>query len=136
MPFAAAQTITEVKQALQRLADAELLLVDTPGVGLRETARFARLAALLRAARPDETHLVLPACLTPSVLTRMAQGFAALTPASLMLTRLDDAVGFGIILNAIDRLKLRLSYLTTGQNVPEDIEEACGQRVAELVFPS
>lgn len=136
VPFAAAQTIGEVKQALKRLADAELLLVDTPGVGLRETARFARLATLLRAARPDETHLVLPASLAPNVLTHMAHGFASLTPASLMLTRLDDAVGFGIILNAIDRLKLRLSYLTTGQNVPEDIEEACGARVAQLVLPA
>lgn len=136
VPLHTAQTIAEVKRCLRGRGTPELLLIDTPGVGLREEARFARLATLLRAARPDDVHLVLPASLAPSVLVRLAQGFAPLGPSGLVLTRLDDVVGFGVILNVIDRLKLGLAYLTTGQNVPEDIEEGCGARVAELVCPA
>ena len=34
------------------------------------------------------------------------------------------------------RIDLQLSYLTSGQNVPRDIEEACSRRLAELIFPS
>jgi flagellar biosynthesis protein FlhF len=112
----------------------DLLLIDTPGVGLREQARFARLATLLRAARTDEIHLVLPASLSPEVQARVAQGFAPLGASRAVLTRLDDAIGFGVVLNVTQRLNLRVSYLTTGQNVPDDLEEACGRRVAELVL--
>jgi flagellar biosynthesis protein FlhF len=134
VPLHVAQTIAEVRQGLRDLETVDLLLVDTPGVGLREQGRFARLAALLRAVRPDETHLVLPASLTPAVQARVAQGFAPLGLSRAVLTRLDDAIGFGVILNVTQRLNLSVSYVTTGQNVPNDIEEACGRRVAERLL--
>ena len=53
----------------------------------------------------------------------------------MVLTRLDEAVGFGVVLNAMDRLKGALSYMTAEQKVPHDIEEACSRRVAELILP-
>jgi flagellar biosynthesis protein FlhF len=134
VPLRTAQTVSEVRHCLQSLDGIDLLLIDTPGVGLREQGRYARLAALLRAARPDETHLVLPASLTPEVQARIAQSFAPLGASQFILTHLDDVIGFGVILNVVQRLDLRLSYLTTGQNVPSDLEEACGRRVAELLF--
>ncbi len=135
IPLFTAQTVSEAKECLQNLHGIDLLLIDTLGVALREQGRFARLAALLRALRPDETHLVLPASLTPDVQARYAQGFAPLGVAQLVLTRLDDVVGFGVLLNVVERLHLRISYLTAGQNVPQDLEEACGRRIAELIFP-
>lgn len=134
VPLHAAQTIADVRQGLHELESVDLLLIDTPGVGLREQGRFARLATLLRAARPDETHLVLPASLAPGVQTRVAQGFTPLGLSRVVLTRLDDAIGFGVILNVTQRLNLNVSYVTTGQNVPNDIEEASGRRVAERLL--
>jgi flagellar biosynthesis protein FlhF len=134
IPLHTAQTIGEVRAALQALHDVDLLLIDTLGVGLREQARFARLATLLRAARPDETHLVLPASLAAPVQQRVVRGFAPLGISRLVLTRLDDAVGFGVILNVMQQLNMTVSYVTTGQNVPNDIEKACGARVAELLL--
>lgn len=53
----------------------------------------------------------------------------------VLLTHLDEAVGFGVVLNVMDRLKWELSYVTAGQNIPLDIEEACSRRVAELILP-
>jgi len=134
VPLHTAQTIAEVKLCLKSLSEIDLLLIDTPGVGLSEQGRFARLATLLRAARPDEKHLVLPASLTPDVQARVAGSFAPLGISRAVLTRLDDAVGLGVILNVTQRLNLGLSYVTTGQNVPNDIEEACGRRVAALLL--
>lgn len=135
VPARVAQTIGDVKQGVRDLADVDVILIDTPGVGLREQGRFARTVTLLRAARPDETHLVLPASLDPRVQTRFAEGFSPLGPTRVVLTRLDDVVGTGVILNVVDRLSLGLSFMTSGQNVPNDIEEACGQRIAELLCP-
>lgn len=135
VPLAAAQTVGEVKDAFAG-EPPELLLIDTPGVGPRETARFVRLAALLRAARPTEVHLVLPASMHGPVQSRFAQLFAPLGVSRLLLTRLDEALGFGVVLNVVERLGCQLSYWTTGQRVPSDIEVACGERVAELVLSS
>ncbi len=134
IPLHTAQTVAEVERALASLGAVDVLLIDTPGVGPREQARFARMAALLRAASPDEIHLVLPASLDPKVQARIAHGFAPLGIAKVVLTKLDEVVGLGVILNVVERLGLGVSYTTSGQNVPNDIQEACGSRVAQLVF--
>ena len=133
IPLRMAQTITEVKQARTELADVDLLLIDTPGVSVREQALFARTATLLRAARPDEIHLVLPASLDSRVQTRVANGFLPLGLSRVVLTRLDDAIGLGVVLNVIEQLELGVSFLATGQNVPNDLEPASGGRIAELL---
>ena len=135
VPLESVQTIEALREALERLRGVDCLLIDTPGVGPREQGRFARLAALLRAARPDEVHLVLPACRTAASQTRVAQAFQPLGVSRVVLTHLDEAVGFGVVLNAVDKLKLNLSYLASGQNVPQDLERACSPRIAELILP-
>jgi flagellar biosynthesis protein FlhF len=135
VPMETAQSIAEVHAARQRMAQLAWLLIDTSGVGLKDNGRFARLGALLRAAQPDEVHLVLAASTTTSVQLRLAQAFAPLRVSRVVITRLDEAVGFGVILNVIDRLRLKLSYVATGQNVPQDLEPACSDRLAELILP-
>jgi flagellar biosynthesis protein FlhF len=136
VPAVAAQTVSGVREALQRLPESDLVLIDTPGVGWRDRGRFARLAALLRAARPDEVHLTLPASLSARVQQQAAQTFAPLGVSRLVLTRLDEAVGLGAVLNVIDRLSIGVSYLAGGQRVPTDLEEAQRERLAELVLAS
>lgn len=131
---AVAQTIVEAKSAARELRDCELVLIDTPGVAAADDGRFVRLAALLRAVRPDETHLVLSASMTTSAQRRVAATFRPLQVTRLVLSHMDEAAGAGAILNAVEHLSLCVSYLTRGQNVPRDIEEACGERVAELLM--
>jgi flagellar biosynthesis protein FlhF len=134
VPVATAQTVSAVREALRGLPESDLLLIDTPGVGWRDRGRFARLAALLRAARPDEVHLTLPASLSARVQERAAGLFAPLGASRLLLTRLDEAIGLGAVLSVIDRLSIGVSYLAGGQRVPTDLEEAQRERLAELVL--
>jgi flagellar biosynthesis protein FlhF len=51
-----------------------------------------------------------------------------------VLTKLDEAAGLGGILKAIEAIKLPISYVTTGQNVPDDIELADARRLARLIL--
>jgi flagellar biosynthesis protein FlhF len=53
---------------------------------------------------------------------------------ALILTKLDEAPGFGHTLAMLRASQLPLSYLTNGQNVPADIETAEAHRVAQLVL--
>lgn len=129
----AAQTVEAVHQAVARCASSDLVLIDTPGVSLRDNVRFARLAALVRAARPDEIHLVLPAVLSTSAQSRAADRFAPLGADRLVLTCLDEAAGLGVVLTAIQRIPWHISYIAVGQKVPNDLQEADGARLAELL---
>ena len=70
-----------------------------------------------------------------SVQGRMAERFGPLGVSSVVLTHLDEAVGLGVILNAIDKLQWGLSYVTNGERVPNNIEEACAERMATLISP-
>lgn len=134
VPLAAAQTESGVREGLRALHACDLVLIDTPGVSQPRCARFARLEALLRAVRPDEVHLALPATLSPGVQQRTIETFAALRPTHVALTRLDEAIGLGVVLEAMLRVEWALSYFTTGQHVPTDIEDATDARLAELLL--
>ena len=130
-----AQTVAGVKGIMTELKSCDLILIDTHGVCAGNQGHFARLAANLRAARPDEVHLVLPATMISSVQARMAQRFGPLGVSRVLLTHLDEAVGLGVILNTIELLQWGLSYTTDGETIPNNIEEACPDRMARLIFP-
>lgn len=128
-----AQTVEQVHDVLRKV-DADLLLIDTPGVAPREEGRFVRLAALLRATRPHEVHLALCASMSRPVQLATTQRFAPLRISHLMLTRMDEAIGLGVLLTTLERMQWRLSYLSNGQRVPADIEPAARERLAELIL--
>jgi len=135
VPMHTAQTVAGVKHIFHELEPVDLILIDTHGVCAGDRGHFARLLAVLRAARPDEVHLVLPASMLPSVQARMAKRFGPLGVSRVVLTHLDEAVGLGVILNAIEKLEWGLSYVTNGETVPNHIEEACAEHMAALIFP-
>ena len=130
-----AQTVSGVKDALRQLESFDIVLIDTHGVCGGDQAHFARLAAVLRATRSHEIHLVLPASMTAGVQKRMAERFGPLGVSKVVLTHLDEAAGLAVLLNAIEKLAWGISYITDGESVPNHIEEACADRMAALIFP-
>jgi flagellar biosynthesis protein FlhF len=64
----------------------------------------------------------------------MAQRFSTVGTTALILTKLDEATGLGNLLPLVRSSRLPLSYLTNGQNVPDDIEVADARRLARLVL--
>ena len=80
------------------------------------------------------THLVLSVITRDSELYDMATRFSIFRPQGLIMSKLDEATIFGSIYNVSQKVKLPLLYFTTGQRVPEDIEEASRERVASLIL--
>ena len=60
--------------------------------------------------------------------------FSTVGTSSLVLTKLDETHELGVMLNLARRVNLPISYLTTGPDVPDDIEPADTQRIARLVL--
>jgi flagellar biosynthesis protein FlhF len=134
IPLIAVTTPGEIQEAAKRLYACDLILIDTAGRSPKDEPRIAELAQLLGAVRPDQVHLVLSATAREETLREAAEKFAILSPRQVIFTKLDEAVGFGVIVNVLHNLNLRISYLTNGQSVPDDIEVASPRRVAQLIL--
>ncbi len=123
-----------MREAIARCGDVDAVLVDTPGRSQNDVDRLAELRAVVDAARPHETHLVLSGTASERVLLREAEAFSSLGPDRVVLTKLDEAVAFGMLVSVVRRIGRRISWVTTGQEVPRDIERATGSRLADLVL--
>lgn len=132
LPFFVATTPEEARKCiLQARQVADLVLVDTIGRSPKHTEQLASLWELVAAMNPDEVLLTLPANGNPADLALAADQFSIFCPTSLIITKLDEATQTGVIVNLVARLNLPVSYITTGQNVPEDLEIPTSERLAE-----
>lgn len=120
--------------ACAELADHDVLIIDTAGRSPGDRGRLDELAALLSAARPHQTHLVLASVAGEASLSRTIEAFAPACPTRVIFTKLDEAASFGVLVNVARRLDARLSFVTTGQEVPDDIEAGRADRLARLVL--
>jgi flagellar biosynthesis protein FlhF len=133
--FQALESVSALTQALEEHRGKFLILIDTPGYGPRDMDRAADLASFLAASRAITTHLVLTASMKSADLTHMAECFEIFRPSSLMFTRLDETSSFGTAFSLSARQGRPISFLGTGQNIPEDVEPATVERILNLLGP-
>lgn len=133
LPVEVAFSPDEVKSALERLSDRDVVLMDTAGRSQKNDAQMAELRAYLAAAQPDEIHLVLSTTTKQRDLDDCLAQFKGTGYRHLIFTKLDETDAFGAIYNSSQKAKCPITYLTFGQNVPDDIEEASQERLADLL---
>lgn len=114
---------TNLNQLLERLADYKLVLIDTAGLGQRDRALTAQLQ-WLRAAGQIRTLLVLPANTSFQDMDEVVRRFGAANPQGLVLTKLDETGRFGSALSVAVDHRLPITWVTDGQDVPEDLHRA------------
>ena len=137
LPMEVASTPHEMRQAIGRLADLDLILMDTAGRSPRDEAQIQELKLLLDEAQPDEVHLVSELRLgRQRRWPRVSERFAEVGANRLILTKLDEAQGLGSLLPLLRTNRLPLSYVTHGQNVPDDIEVADPVHLAQQILGS
>jgi flagellar biosynthesis protein FlhF len=139
LPMEVVERPDQMGQALDRLGDVDLVLIDTAGRSPSSDARIDQLVELLRTAQPDETHLVLSATSSPATVQSVIKGFAPIRPTAAILTKLDEAPYTAGIISAIVASEsfsgIPLSYLTNGQQVPDDIVIADAQTLLTRLVP-
>lgn len=136
VPMHVALTVEDMRSALRFYQDRALVLIDTPGHSPKDTETLGQLRGLLDELPEVETHLVLSATTKPRDLTEIAARYEPLHPTRLLFTKLDETSTFGPILSTLARVKRPLSYLGTGQEVPDALELATSRRVADLILPA
>jgi flagellar biosynthesis protein FlhF len=134
LPMEVVSTPREMREAVERMRSLDLVLMDTAGRSPRDEVKIRELRSLLAEAAPAEVHLVLSAASSARSLAAAAERFAPVGVTALLITKLDEATGLGNLLALARNCRLPFSYLTDGQNVPDDISIAEAKRLAQLIL--
>ena len=134
VPLNVVVTPNELTDAVASARDMDYILIDTAGRSQNDQIKLRELQIFLAAANPHEVHLVLSSTAHHSNLINAAEKFHQLGVDRVIFTKLDEAVSFGVVLSVLNKLQVSLSYITTGQDVPEDIEVGNGRRMARLLL--
>jgi flagellar biosynthesis protein FlhF len=121
MPLAVVFSPREMSAALKRFASYDLILIDTPGRSPYDTLHLKELKGLMAAAGPDEIHLTVPASGRYQDLVEVLRRFSAVAVSHLLFTKLDETSRYGDIVSLAIKSRKAVSYVTVGQNVPDDI---------------
>ena len=112
-----------LQDALARVAGYKLVLIDTTGISQRDRALASQLNWLKRAGNV-RTLLTIPANMHPADIEDTISRFASVSPAGVVLTKLDETARLGAALSAIIQRELPLQWITDGQRIPEDLHLA------------
>jgi flagellar biosynthesis protein FlhF len=127
VPVYVAQTPDDLQQALAAMADKHLVLIDTVGMGQRDSRVEAQHDLLINSG--VERLLLLNATAQAETLEQVACAYTThrnrtVPLAGTILTKLDESARPGCALDVIIRRRLELHFCTSGQRVPEDLELA------------
>ena len=134
LPFKAVSSPEELKQTVAQFADKDLILIDTAGRSQRDQGHLTEIKQFLRQSFPVEIYLVMSVTHTDNNLSAISRQYGLLPVDRLIFSKLDESCTYGTMLNQLVRINKPLSYLTTGQKVPEDIEIATQERIASLLL--
>ncbi len=114
----------EMQQALDSYSERKLVIIDTAGVNQRRKDFEKQFATVLAGDRPVVPFLVLSATVQESVLNDTIRAFTRLEPAAAIITKTDENASIGAVLSALIRYRLPVSYVATGQGIPDDLKQA------------
>lgn len=134
VPFRSANSVADLTAAIQDLARYDLILVDTTGRSHRDVESIQQMQQIVSQLGDAHVELVLSATTRDLELAEMMNRFSIFNPKGLIISKLDEAAAYGSIYNLTQKSALPLTYFTTGQRVPEDIEEATAERLVALVM--
>ncbi len=132
--FQTAETAVLLCQQMEEHRQKDLILIDTPGYGVREMDAALDLAAFLGSHSEIDVHLVLTATTKTADLIAAADRYAIFRPSKLVFTRCDETESFGQIIDLCFHTGLPVSFLGTGQQIPEDFEPAENSRLTRMVL--
>ncbi len=134
IPMSVAYSPQEIREAVHRFREKDIILIDTVGRSQKHDQHLRELQKFVDAANPDEVHLVLSLTSSLRTLLDVVKRFQLLRPNRLIFSKLDEASQTGNMINVLYKHPLPVSYLTTGQTVPNDIVSADKGLLANLII--
>lgn len=124
----------DMQRAFSRLEDMDIIFMDTAGRNYRNEMYVSELHSLIQTHGASETFLVLSLTTKYKDMKVIADNFMKFRLDKVLFTKMDETGTLGAVLNLVDALKLQLSYVTNGQNVPDDIAEADEDHIINVIL--
>ncbi len=125
---------SDIQAAMQEYKDMDLILVDTAGRSHRDSMRLMELQKMLDNFGKQQAFLVISATTNYKNVIDIISNYGFLKDYRILITKVDENISNGILLNIAVKSGKPLSYITTGQSVPDDIEKVDGERIASLIL--
>ncbi|MDF2635335.1 MAG: GTP-binding signal recognition particle protein [Pelosinus sp.] len=134
MPIHVVYDAHELKKVLDSNLDKQLVLIDTAGRSPHNNDQLDELKDLLQVDDTIEKYLVLSATTKYKDALDIVKKFSVCSPHKIIFTKIDETRNIGTIVNLLYQAPMSLSYVTTGQNVPDDIELVNPNKLAQLIL--
>ena len=136
IPLSVVYSASEIQEARKDLDRYEIVLVDTAGRSDKNIEQIDELKRLISAVPEEdrEVYLVLSATTKYGDLMRIAATYKDVADYKLIFTKVDETGTIGNIYNILMQTGASLSYVTFGQNVPDDISAADTQAIAKQLL--
>lgn len=125
VPFRVIYSREEVERALRDFKDCDFILVDTAGHSHQNKEQKEAMSEFIFSVdgkAEKEVFLVLSATTKYRDMVSIADSYSEISGYRLIFTKLDETTTLGNLLNLKLYTGAALSYVTYGQNVPDDIE--------------
>ncbi|MBY3618665.1 flagellar biosynthesis protein FlhF [Acinetobacter sp. CUI P1] len=134
VPLEVVQSPGDLQRALFRLESCDLVIMDTAGRNYRNDMLVAELQSLLAKELRSETYLVLSLTSKSRDMKLIAEHFGRYKLDKVIFTKLDETGSYGPLFNVLNDFPLTLSYMTNGQNVPDDLLMASKEQLSEMLL--
>ncbi|MDZ5781827.1 hypothetical protein Q9M42_01070 [Marinococcus luteus] len=123
----------DYREAVARSGEHDYVFIDSAGRNFLHEQTVEDAQRLLPAGEPIKTVLVLSLTAKYKDMKEVAEKFLPYISNEVIITKTDETTSFGALLNIIDEFSLRVAFVTTGQEVPEDIEPADNKWLAAKI---
>lgn len=137
VPFRVIYTAPEIQKAISDFKDCDYILIDTTGHSQNNEELRNGMKEIIGALDPSmekEVYLVVSATTKYRDLISIADSYKEMTEYNLIFTKLDETTTLGNLLNLKLYTGAAMSYVTCGQNVPDDIADFNAQETVKLLL--
>ena len=137
VPFHIIYTPEEIVEKIEELSSYDYIFVDTSGHSPKNIEMKDTVGEFIDAVKPKhetEIFLVISATTKHRDLLQIIEAYQKIEGYKLLFTKLDETDYQGNLLNMRLRTKAPLSYVTNGQNVPDDIKEFHPQKTVKQLL--
>lgn len=133
VPLEVCYNPAEFQAAKEKFASYDVILIDTAGRNFRNKHNVADLRKLLDFDTESEIYLVLALTAKQKDMEDIFQAFSALPIRQFIFTKADETSVYGAMINLMEQFDIGVAYITTGQNVPDDVEMGSPGNIAKLL---
>ncbi len=137
VPFKIVYVLDDMRAAVEEFKNFDYILVDTAGHSPRNDERIETQRQFIDIAKEVlkiKVYLVLSATTKYRDLLNIADNYSRIVRYQLIFTKLDETTSLGNMLNLKLKTGAAVSYITNGQDVPEDIEVFNPQSIVRVLL--